>query len=447
MRKDKGSLLAGSKKKNFRQIKKRPRQVLLPPLQQRKQKPPFRPVHILLLIGLSAAISWLVLSSPEDEKARVPETREPPNQEVSWQRLSTLLAQRLDSLNGSGCLEVQAEDEPVMSLYTGLDMKYQKWVEKRLSRSMALAAVAVALDPLSGRILALATYNQDSSRPEAFFWKAYPAASLFKVVTAAAALESARLNPDSVLTYTGRAHTLYRRDLKDKTYRWSNRVSLEKAFARSINSVFGKIGIHKLGRPLLLETGTAFFFNLPLPCEIPMETSLLNIPEEDYGIAEIASGFNRKTLLSPVHAAWIAGVVAAGGTSPTPWLVERIQGGKIPLTSLLHHQTVPIRVLPPVAAEKLKQLMEATIRYGTCYKSFAKRKRYRCLRSLVFGGKTGNVNNREDSLKYDWFVGYARDPADGRDLALSVLMFHGRMLGHRANVMAFDLFKHYFCRK
>jgi cell division protein FtsI/penicillin-binding protein 2 len=88
--------------------------------------------------------------------------------------------------------------------------------------------------------------------------------------------------------------------------------------------------------------------------------------------------------------------------------------------------------------------MEATIRYGTCRKSFSRRNRYRYTRPLTFGGKTGNINDRGDQVKYDWFVGYARAPERKDDLAISVLMFHGEKLGHRANVMAFDIMRAYY---
>lgn len=257
-------------------------------------------------------------------------------------------------------------------------------------------------------------------------------------------METGELSPDSILAYTGKSHTLYKKDLEQKTYRWSNRVSLQKAFARSVNSVFGKVGIYNLGQETLKEFGATFFFNQTFPCEIPSEMSRLHVPEDPFGIAEIASGFNRETLITPLQSAWMAAVIAAGGTAPVPWLIESTPKSWGPVDYLLDHQDIPIRVISPATAGKMQQLMEATIRYGTCYKSFSGRRRNRHLRSIVFGGKTGNINNRSDTLKYDWFVGYAKGPDREQYLALSVLMFHGRLLGHRANVMAYDLFRYYY---
>jgi len=127
--------------------------------------------------------------------------------------------------------------------------------------------------------------------------------------------------------------------------------------------------------------------------------------------------------------------------------VESIQSDPFSQAPPLDDQGKPVRALPLHAARQMQALMEATIRSGTCRQSFSDRKRYTYMRHLTFGGKTGNINDRQSPVKYDWFVGYAlgEDPEDA--LALSVLMFHGEKLGHRANVMAFDLMRAYYQQK
>jgi peptidoglycan glycosyltransferase len=363
-----------------------------------------------------------------------------------WQPNPGLLAKALGELDGADCIELSDGKGPPYTLHTSFDREYQRWVEGRLRRSMALGGVVAALDPRSGRILALASYNEDPEKPEAFFWKAYPAASLFKVVTAAAALDSGVLETESVLDYTGRNHTLYKRDLAQKTYPWSNKVTLRKAFAMSVNPVFGKIGIHSLGPEALREYGAAFFFGQALPSEVPFDTSRLSVPEDSIGIAEIASGFNRRTEMTALHAAWIGSLIVSDGAAPVPWLVESAHTADGE-TFYRHREGVPVRVLSQGTARDMQDLMEATIQLGTCSKSFRARRRDKSLRTVVFGGKTGNINNKTDTIKYDWFLGYARNESGSQELALSVMMVHGRLLGHRANVMAYDLFKRYFRRK
>ncbi len=366
--------------------------------------------------------------------------------EKDWKPAPAILVRGLEEIDGAGCLEVADASGPPYTLHTSLDREYQRWVERRLRRSMALGGVVAALDPSSGRVMALATYNETPEEPVVFFWKAYPAASLFKVVTAAAALETGVLEPESILDYTGRNHTLYRRDLKQKTYPWSNRVSLRKAFALSVNPVFGKIGIHTLGADVLREYGAAFYFGQDLPTEVPFETSRLHVPEDSIGIAEIASGFNRQTLMTAIHAAWVGAVIISDGAAPVPWIVERVEDADA-RERYRHEEEIPIRILSTETARDMQGLMESTIKFGTCRKSFRAHRRDSRLRSVVFGGKTGNINNRTDTVKYDWFLGYGRSRSGKHQLALSVMMAHGEYLGHRANVMAYDLFKRYFRRK
>jgi cell division protein FtsI/penicillin-binding protein 2 len=412
------------------------------PRRTRKRSPAlYLWAFLVLLAGLSAFL--LFRRETEPPAASLQAAKPVWKEGADWRPVPEILAGALAELDGAPCLEIKDGQGPPGTLHTSFDQEYQQRVQERLRGSMALGGVVAALDPRTGRILALASYNEAAEKPVAFFWKAYPAASVFKIVTAAAALETGCLEPESVMDYTGRNHTLYRRDLSQKTYTWSNRMTLEKAFAKSVNPVFGKIGIHALGRKTLQEYGSAFFFGLALPGEVPFETSRLQVPEDDLGIAEVASGFNRRTKVTPLHAAWMSALIASDGAAPVPWLVESVQaedGEEV----YRHREEIPVRVLSPKTARDMRALMEATIEAGTCQRSFRARSRDSRLRSVVFGGKTGNINNKTDTIKYDWFTGYARTESGEDPLALSVVMIHGRLLGHRANAIAYDLFRAYF---
>ena len=150
--------------------------------------------------------------------------------------------------------------------------------------------------------------------------------------------------------------------------------------------------------------------------------------------------------MTALHAAWIGALLVSDGAAPVPWLIESAHtAGGEPFYS--RQEGIPVRVLSTGTAKDMRDLMEATIQLGTCHKSFRARRRDSRLRNVVFGGKTGNINNRTDTIKYDWFVGYGKTKSGSHELALSVMMVHGRLLGHRANVMAYDLFKRYFRMK
>lgn len=354
-----------------------------------------------------------------------------------------ILLLALQSLDGSSCLEVQSEPDRIYAVKTALDESFQREALAALKQSAVLGGTVVALEPLSGRVLALAVHNQDEAAPVAFFWKAYPAASLFKIVTTAAALDRGLLEPASRLSYNGAPYLLTKRNLSEKTYSWSQTVPLAEAFARSLNPVFGKIGIYLLGREALTEYGSAFYFNRPVPSEIPFETGRLRVPDDPFGIAEIASGFNRTTTLSPIQAAWIAAALFADGAAPAPWIVESLSQ---PTGEILYTRSdqPPIRFLPPETARKIQACMEETIRTGTCRHAFAPATRLSHLRPVRFGGKTGNINNDAGTIKHDWFAGYGENLETGQTAVLCVMLLHGPVLGTRANRVAFELFSRYF---
>src|SRR5204863_3909802 len=71
-----------------------------------------------------------------------------------------------------------------------LDPKLQGSMEKLLRMYKPVGAAIVALDPKTGKVLALAEYGEGSATKSL-----YPAASVFKIITGAALLEKG-VNPD-----------------------------------------------------------------------------------------------------------------------------------------------------------------------------------------------------------------------------------------------------------
>ncbi len=360
-----------------------------------------------------------------------------------WMTLAPYVKEVMERLDAHPCVEVALSEDPCR-VCTTLDTSLQSWLELRLRKSMAFAAVAVVTEPVTGKIRALASYNSNPWNKEAGFYNTYPAASLFKIVTATAAVDRHVLQPESLISYSGHPYGLSKSSLRLTDTKGSERITLSNAFARSINPVFGKIGLHLIGPKPLSLYGEAFFFNRPLPTELPVEKSYLEVPEDDpMGIAGIASGLNHSTRISPIHAVWIGSVILNGGAAPMPWLVERVEDSSgTPRYSKVNHEA--IRVISRETADKIRTMMRATITEGTCKRRFAGWQSDPVLGRLELGGKTGNVNNDESTRKYDWFVGYGVDSVSGEKVTVSVLVIHSHQIGHRANQVARDVIKKYF---
>jgi len=174
-----------------------------------------------------------------------------------------------------------------------------------------------------------------------------------------------------------------------------------------------------------------------------MSRSGLFVSEEPYHLAEVASGFNRKTTLSPLHGALIASAVLNGGKLMSPSLIDRVTNGKG--ETVYRGQTSQIsQAISPNTASVLSDLMQATIRSGTSRRAFSGYRYDRVLSKLIIGGKTGSISNVTQTSKYDWFVGFAKEKGRAESIAISVLVVHGETLSRKAGSYARMAIKAYY---
>lgn len=329
---------------------------------------------------------------------------------------------------------------------TSINGQLQENIENLLARSLTHGAAVVVMSPLDGRILSMASYaGQESGVTENMCLRAdFPAASLFKMVAAAAAIESKGFSPEKNLKYRGRRYTLYKNQLKKvESGRYTNEISFKKAFSSSINPVFGKIGIYHLGQELLQGYAERFLYNTHIPFGLPVEKSTIDVPSDEFGLAEIASGFNKRTLVSPLHAACITSAIANNGVMMNPWLIGRVRddNGNIVYGAQIEILATPIE---EETARGMRTLMQDTVTHGTCRRSFRKMLRKKKFNGFEIGAKTGTINDREDRYKYDWFTAYVVPSGNAHPLSMAVLAIHGKKLGIRAKDLAvYILDRHY----
>jgi cell division protein FtsI/penicillin-binding protein 2 len=202
-------------------------------------------------------------------------------------------------------------------------------------------------------------------------------------------------------------------------------ISFEKAFACSVNPVFGKFGIDYFPGRKLLELADIFDFNRPLTFDLEVSSSVVQASDTPYRRAETASGFIKTTTLSPLHAALIAGAPLSPGKLKQPFVVERVVAGDG--AELFYHQESPagLQLVDKEACAELVAMMRATVKYGTASKSFKHLKRKRSYRNWEVGGKTGSLDMPDSDQRCEWFAGFGRDLKSDRQVAVALVLVHG----------------------
>lgn len=326
---------------------------------------------------------------------------------------------------------------------TSLDLRLHNFLSSRLDRKHARWIGIVVMKPSSGRIVTMIGYDKSEPTRNPCTDNRFPAASIFKIITASAAIEKCDYVPETMMMYNGSKYTLYKSQLKKKKNRYTHRVSFKNSFAQSINPVFGKIGVHCLNKSDLENYSAAFGFNQHIPFELPLPPSRISISDDPYNWAEIASGFNRETKLSPVHGALLTAAVVNNGWLVEPTVIDHImdESGKVVYQS----RRISIRqAITPEASEILRDLMTATVKNGTPRKHFRRSRRDKVLSKLTIGGKTGSIYNQSRNAKIDWFVGFAQNNGSSEQIAISVMVAHGKYIGKKATDYARMAIREYF---
>jgi len=329
------------------------------------------------------------------------------------------------------------------TLHTTLDPDLQRFLTQRLDRKNSRYIGIVAMDPRDGRVLAMAGYDKANPEGNPCLDSRFPAASIFKIITAAAAVETHDLDPGSILKFSGGKYTLYKSQISPRPSKYASQITLKDSFAQSVNPVFGKLGANLLGKDVIEAYAEAFGFNREIDFELPLRPSRVELTGGAFELAEIASGYNRTTRISPLHGAMMAAAVVNQGRWVEPTVVDWIlnDAGQ----PLYQNQAVyRDHVIDLETANVVRQLMQATVTSGTAHKEFQKHHGDRILSRLEIGGKTGSMGDGAAEARYDWFVGYAREPHGNGQLAFAVVVAHEDYIGTRAAAYAAMAIKEYF---
>lgn len=298
----------------------------------------------------------------------------------------------------------------------------QKMLENILERYSNRIGVAIIQDPATGEILAMSSSHRGIVTPiEAEEFKTdnwalkptFPVASIFKIVTGAAAIDTGQTTSESSFLAWG------------KTY-----MTVWKAFANSHNGVFGRIA-KKIGRDVLEKYTAAFGFNKPFFFDLPVGKSLADLPHDQIKLGQAAAGLNRDFLVSPMHVASIVSTVLNRGKTMKPYLVDYVvRKNKVIFRRKPFQLAQPIK---PNTAREIYKMMYGTTSVGTGKKGFGGYSSCPDL-ATICGGKTGTLTGASPNYLFTWFGGFTK--ATGRDLCIVTLSGQPNHSGTKASSIA-----------
>jgi len=303
---------------------------------------------------------------------------------------------------------------------------------KVLSRGRVRRGHVIVIEPHSGRVLAYVSTDADAFPPN----RAYPAASLIKVVTAAAALHHVPDRAREPCLYRGNKYRLSRsRVHRPKS---GNTTSLERALATSNNQCFAQLAVDVVGSQTLLSSIANFGWLEPPAPGHAMGT--VDVGDDEYDLGRLGCGLSG-CRITPLHAVQLAASLVHG-QRVTPWWVDRVvdEAGR---ELALPPPPPPRRIMSGHLAAELRGMLVRTTTRGTARSAFRTRRGKPKLGPIKVAGKTGNITGNNPSGRYEWFIGVA--PADEPTVAVAVLQVQDNLWWAKSSQIGADVLQSIFC--
>lgn len=307
----------------------------------------------------------------------------------------------------------------------------------------------VAIEPKTGKILALvskpsydpnelashdrkkvaaawADLNSQKSKPlvnRAIGGNLYPPGSTFKVVTAAAAVESGKFTASSLVQGPGVL------DLPQTTHTIKNeggaacgggRPTLTYAMQKSCNTTFAWLGL-QVGEDGLKTQSDKFGFNSDLRIPMKVTPSSIGTGMNPPQVAMSAIG-QYEDRVTPLQMAMVAAGIANQGEVMRPNLISKVVADNLDVLEQPSPQKLGRAVSEETAAE-VTTMMEAVVENGTGTRAQ--------IQGVKVAGKTGTAQHAAGAAPHAWFISFA--PVDDPKVAVAVVVENGGQAGSEAS--------------
>jgi len=285
----------------------------------------------------------------------------------------------------------------------------------------------IAIEPSTGKILACVSSPSFDPNRVAIEWDSlksdrennplinraaqglYPPGSVFKIITATAAMRHVPDYKNFTYVCTGR-ETFDGKTLRCFNENAHGEVDYKSAFAKSCNTYFATLG-YMVGAENLHAVSEELLFNkdLPYPLEYAKSSFVFDINSPLTEMAETAIG-QGKTLTSPLHTAMLVSAIANDGRLMKPYIIDSIQSASGKTLKKYLPKTAK-NIFSPEESAFLTEIMSAVVTEGTATR----------LSDIKQGvaGKTGSAETASGA-DHGWFAAFA--PVDYPEIAVVVML-------------------------
>lgn len=296
----------------------------------------------------------------------------------------------------------------------------------------------VALEPTTGRVLAMAStptfdpnklashdfgavadlskeLNADPREPliNRAIATTLPPGSTFKLVTAAAAIESGDYDADSMVP-GGYRFKLPQSTTTVPNYDGGNcggqRITMTQALQVSCNVTFLSLA-NELGVEAMADQAEKFGFNDTALEDLGGQAESLYPRDLDPPQTALSGIGQSSVTATPLQMAMVVAAIANDGDVMRPYVVDEVRAPNLSVLDRTDPETIS-KAISSSTADELTSMMVATVDSGTASPAQ--------IPGVEVAGKTGTAQSTADRPPYAWFVAFA--PADDPQVAVAVLV-------------------------
>ena len=341
-----------------------------------------------------------------------------------------------------------------ITLELTIDIELQQAVENELDNAMskydADSAIAIAMDPNTGEVLAMASRpNFDSNNYQDYstevinrnlpIWMTFEPGSTFKIITLSAAIEEGLVNIfEDRYTDTG-AITIDGATLHCWKHGGHGEQSYLEVVENSCNPGFVNLGL-KLGKETLMSYIDKYGFGDKTGIDLNGEGTGILFDVAAMGNVELATtAFGQGISVTPIQQVRAVSAVVNGGTLYTPYIVKNFLESETDTIVKSITPTAVGEVISTETSEIVRYALESVVAKGSGHNAY--------IENYRIGGKTGTAQTVENGVYSDSkyilsFIGFM--PADDPEIVVYVAIQNAKNVVQYGGTVAAPIARNIF---